>query len=231
MRYESGATDLKGALGALLALTKKMPADGRGNGASVSLMRDAKGNYHLVTTHTWFYAMTSLDGITCLTASRHSELEPYDDKPEESAWGFADPAAMLAVVSKLPKSATVTLTRKASESKILLESGGNKSYEFQLADPTMSLSGYGMHSKGTVVCTLDENGLSDFCQTATMMAALVEPSVSRPEFESLCLSSETPDPASDMRLRMSVNISEKGMALVDTRMVVCLELFSAVLHK
>lgn len=231
MRYEIDATELKGALGALLALTKKMPADGRGNGASVSLMRDAKGKYHLVTTHTWFHAMTALDGITCLTASRNNELEPYDGKPEESAWGFADPQAVLAVVSKLPKSATVTMTRKKGESKILLESGGNKSYEFQLADPTMSMSGYGMHDDGTVVCTLDEEGLGDFCQSATMMAALVEPSVTRPEFESLCLSSERPGGTGDKRLRMSVNISDKGMALVDTRRDVCKESFTALLPK
>lgn len=231
MRYEINAADLKGALGALLALTKKMPADGRANGASVSLMRDAKGKYHLVTTHTWFYAMTSLDGISCLTAARGNELEPYADKPEDSAWGFADPQAILSVVSKLPKSATVTLTRKKGESKILLESGGNKAYEFQLSDPTMSLSGYGMHTKGTVVCSLDEGNLNDFCQSASMMAALVEASVTRPEFESLCLSSERKDDTKDRHLRMSVNISDKGMALVDTRGDVCKESFTALLPK
>lgn len=231
MRYEIAATDLKGALGALLSLTKKMPADGHSNGASISMMRDAKGKYHLVTTHTWFYAMTSLDGISCLTASRNSELKPFSDTPEDSAWGFADPSAMLAVVSKLPKSASVTLTRKGSESKILLESGGNKSYEFKLADPTMSMSGYGLHDNGIVVCDLDENGLNEFCQTATTISSLIEASVTRPEFESLCLSSEQPGGKGDLRLRMSVNVSDKGMALVDTRKDTCKQAFTALLPK
>lgn len=231
MRYEIGASDLKGALGGLLSLTRKMPADGRGNGASVSMMRDAKGGYHLVTTHTWFHASVVLDGISCLTASRNDELLPYDDKPEDSAWGFDDPAAILAVISKLPKSATVTLTRKKNESKFLIESGGNKAYEFQLADPAMSMSGYGMHDAGTVVCSLDEDGLAGFCQNASTMAALIEPSVTRPEFESLCLSSERRDDASDWKLRMSVNVNDKGMSLVNTCDEVCKEQFTALLPK
>ena len=231
MRYEIGAINLKGSLGALLSLTKKMPADGRGNGASISMMRDAKGNYHLVTTHTWFHASVELDGLSCLTASRNDELVPYDDTPEDSAWGFDDPGAMLSVVSKLPKNSTVTLTRKKGASKILLESGGNKSYEFQLSDPTMSLSGYGMHDSGTVVCSLDEDGLNRFCQNASMMAALVEPSVTRPEFESLCLSSEKPGGKGDLKLRMSVNVNDKGMSLVNTCDSLCQASFTALLPK
>jgi hypothetical protein len=68
-----------------------------------------------------------------------------------------------------------------------------------------------------------------------MMAALVEPSVTRPEFESLCLSSEeSKKPGAgkgDMRLRMSVNVSDKGMALVDTRDDICKSKFTALLPK
>lgn len=233
MRYEIAASDLKGAMGALLSLTKKMPPDGRANGASISLMRDAKGDYHLVTTHTWFHAQVAVDGLSCLTASRNDELLPYDAdaSAEDSAWGFDDPSAMLAVIAKLPKSATLTLTRKRGASKVLLESGGNKAYEFQLADPTVSLSGYGMHDSGTVVCSLDESALNGFCQTASTMASLVEPSVTRPEFESLCLSSEEPDGTTGKRLRMSVNISDKGMSLVNTTEHECKEDFSALLPK
>lgn len=232
MRYEIGVTELKNALGALTTLIRKMPAETRGAGAEISLMRTRKGGYRLVTTHSWFHASVSLPGISCLSAARGQELDPWDGDAARSAWGLDDPKAILSVVAKLPKAGTVTLTRKSGESKITMESGGNKAYEFPLSDASRSLSGYGMHDDGQVVCHFDEAALDAFCTSASEMSALVSPSVTRPEFESLCLSSErVGNDGSPMRLRLSVNVRDEGLSLVETRADTCEEAFTALLPK
>lgn len=231
MRYQIDTQELRAALAALLSLTKKMPPDTESGGASISLMRDRQGDYRLMATQTWYHASVSLPGLECLTASRNDELEPWDDNPKASAWGFADPQAILSVVSKLPKKSSVTLTRKRDASKITMECGSSRVYEFMLGDPSGSTQGYGMHDDGTVVCEFDASGLEAFCVQASAMSSIITKSATRPEFESLCLSAEEVEGKDGRFLRISANARDDGLSLVDTREDSCPEDFTALVPR
>lgn len=234
MRFEIDTQQLKSAISSILNLSKKMPAE---HGASLeppmTLVRHGD-EYIMVSCYEWFTASVRIDGVTCLTEASGDRLEPWDGTgkiPSKSCIGLAGAQKMSSILSKL-KDKTCELDYKAGASSLTLSFGKTKNYTFDVTEPRRTAANFSLRVASDKIADLSFDELDKIAMVASSFGNIIQHQVAHPEYENLCLSSETDDGETDMHLRTCVNVRDIGLSVVDNMSgIKCETSFTALVPK
>lgn len=222
--------ELKGALDAAVAVSKKIPNDIAQGDAQAAIVHRENG-YRLICAHDYFSVEIALDSMTQFGHSDGNVLTTWDgtsDINESNVLGIYDMAKVCSLLSKLSGVKEVLLIFREDKRNMEIEAGDNKEYKFDMAVPRKIIATYrGIEAK-TRISEMPADQFAWFCSALSNLGKVVKPSVSKPGFGCVVM---TAFPSSSKTLTLSGNSDAEGYSYIYTSYILSEVDFTALLPK
>lgn len=222
--------EIKNALDAILAVSKKIPNDIQPGDAQGAIIRRDQG-YSIVCTHDYCNVEVLLADVVA-AGDEDEVIAIWDGKSNigaENVLGIYDMSKLCALLAKLTSAAKEITFSFTEDKKVMHVSTDNgKEYNFDMALPRKIMAIYHGVEQKTKVSDMTSSQFSWFCSALSNLGKIVKPSVSRPGFGCVVL---TAYPTDSKTITLSGNSDAEGYSFVYTSRILSHIDFTALLPK
>ena len=213
-KMKAKAGELKSAMGAVQALSKKLPGGGVGSGDAKCALLFSERGFSLVSSTESTTVEIALPSVECVGEPDPSDLARWDgaaDLSDEMLVGFAAEIELHKLLGKYKKDDELELELDRATHRLFVsrERAENK---FDVIDPRMIKSSFNrMHADARTAFTLSADQAQWFADTVGVLADYVQTSVQHPGFGCVGLDAK---PSADNTLRLSGNSNTNGFSAI-----------------
>lgn len=230
LRLTIPTKDVKNALDAILAVSKKIPNDIQAGDAQGAIVRRESG-YCIICAHDYCVMEVRLDDVE-ESGEAEGILSTWDGTSnitEGDVLGIYDMAKLCALFSKLTSAAKkVTLIFDAEKRIMEVETGDGKEYKFDMALPRKIMATYHGIAQREKISDMTSKQFEWFCSALSKLGKIVKPSVSHPGFGCVVM---TACPTESKPITLSGNSDAEGYSFIYTSHILSQVDFTALLPK
>lgn len=231
LRLKVQTKELKSALGASEAMSKKIPNDITPGDAFAAILRREEG-FSLVAAHDYFTTEIKLSSMQQVGTDDEGICVAWDGVSsvgEENVLGIYGINELVSLLAKMTGAAKeLVFIFDKDKRRMKIEADGGKEYFIEMSVPRKLLANYRGITTQQLLVRFSAPQFSWFCSTLSALGKIVKPSVAKPGFGCVVLNAF---PTDSKPLVLSGNSDSEGYSAIYTSHILANTDFTALLPK